>query len=260
MTVLVRQHRTYEQVYYDQEVHFSGIVKTELRKLLPDFSILDFSPYILGDEGYRRRPDLALVERNYQMWVVVEVELEKHSLTHHVVPQVRTFVTGRYDPSHAINLQGKDPSLDLEKLENLFTYRPPVVSVVVNSRAVLEEGWDVLESEHSAHLTFIESFRAEDGDVVVSVSGYLPRPQPTSVIKLKKHRMMNALLCTEPKDVPAEIGDDVRMYWGERPHRWDVLRTKDTVVFLAPGGFTVRDDRNYEVLQREGPIFHLREL
>ena len=178
MTLMIRQDRTYEQVYYEQESHFLGIVKTELSKLLPGFSILDFSPFIIGDEGSRRRPDLALVHRSYDMWAIVEVEVENHSLDHHVVPQVRTFATGRYDESHAELLHRRDSTLSLEKLRNLTLYQPPVVSVVVNSRLMLDKGWGALESDYSARLTFLESFRSEDGDVIVSISGYLPTPRP----------------------------------------------------------------------------------
>ena len=260
MTLLIRQHRTYEQIFYEQESHFSAIVKSELTKILPDFSIFEFSPFIIGDEGSRRRPDFALVERNYKMWVIVEVELEKHSLEHHVTPQIRTFTTGRYDKSHATLLYQRDPTLNLQKLYNLTIYLPPVVSVVVNSRSVLEHGWDALESDHAARLTFLESFRAEDGDVIVSISGYLPTPKPSRVIRLKKHKMLNALVCAQPKDVPAAVVDEIRIYRGERPHIWSVIRTMDTVVFLAPGGFTVRSDRNYEVLKTSSGTYQLHEL
>ncbi len=260
MTVLLRQQRTYQQIFYDDEAQFSLIVKNELGRLLPGFSILRFSPYVLGDEGRRRRPDMALVHRDYQMWVVVEVELEKHSLVHHVLPQVYTFVTGEYNASHAATLYGQDPTLDLQKLVNLTTYVQPVVVVVVNSRAVLEDGWGILESDHSARLMFVESFRAEDDDVVVAVSGYLPSPPASRVIGLKKHKMLNALFCAEPTSVPAEIADNICLLWHDRVYRWDVLRTKDTVVFLAPGGFTVRGDRNYEVLRGVDEVFRLNEL
>ena len=210
MTLLIRQDRTYEQVYYERESHFLGIAKAELSKILPGFSILEFSPFIIGDEGSRRRPDLALVHRNYDMWAVVEVELENHSLEHHVVPQIRAFATGRYDESHAELLHQRDSTLSLEKLCNLTVYQPPVVSVVVNSRLVLSKGWGVLESDYSARLTFLESFRSEDGDVIVSISGYLPTPRPRRVISLKKHKMLNALVCTRPADVPATIEDGLR--------------------------------------------------
>lgn len=260
MNLLIREHRTYEQVYYNEESHFSAIVRTELAKILPGFSILDFSPLIIGEEGARRRPDLALVDRNYGMWAVVEIELEKHSLEHHVVPQIRTFATGRYDMSHATLLYHKDTTLNFESLCNLMRYFPPVISIVVNSRSVLKDGWDSLESDYSARLTFLESFRAEDGDVVFSISGYLPTAQPNRIIKLKKHRMMNALVCTQPMDIPATIVDEIRMYTDERPHTWPILRTSDTVVFIAPGGFTVRADRNYEVLKIGEGTYQLHEL
>ena len=260
MTLLIRQDRNYEQVYYGQESHFLDIVKTELSKLLPGFSILDFSPFIIGDEGSRRKPDLALVHRDYEMWAVVEVELDKHSLEHHVLPQVRTFATGRYDESHASMLHRGDTTLNLDNLRNLTAYRPPEVSVVVNSRSVLQDGWEVLESDYSARLTFLESFRSSDGDVIVSVSGYLPRPRASRVINLKKHKMMNALVCNRPEDVPAAIADELRIYTGERPHLWQILRTKDTVMFLPPGGYTVRADRNYEVLRIDEGKYQLRQL
>ena len=260
MTLLIRQRRKYEQVYYEYESHFSVIVKTELTKILPQFSILEFSPFVIGDEGVRRKPDFACIHRSYQMWAVVEVELDSHSLVHHVLPQVQAFTTGRYDMSHANLLYNKDPSLNLESLRNLITYVPPVVFVIVNSRSVLEEGWGVLESDYSTRLTFLESFRSEDGDVVFSLSGYIPAPRPREIIKLKKHQMLNALVCTQPMHVPAAIPETIRMYWRDRPHNWPVLRTIDTVLFFAPGGFTVRADRNYEVRRIGESTYHLHEL
>ena len=260
MTWLIRQHRTYEQVYYQYESEFTSIVKTQLAKFLPTFSIVNFAPLVTGDAGVRRKPDLALIDRNYAMWAVVEVELESHPLEHHVVPQVQAFVTGRYGESHADLIYEKDPRLNLESLRNLIAYVPPEVLVVVNSRSVLKYGWSVLESDHSAHLTFIESFRSEDDDVVFALSGYIPAPQPSEIISLKKHMMLNALVCAQPMNVPAEIPDEIRLYWLDRPYSWRVLRTMDTVVFLPPGGITVREDRNYEVRQIGEGEFHLREL
>ena len=203
---------------------------------------------------------LALIDRNYAMWVVVEVELEKHSFEYHVAPQVRTFATGRYDEAHARCIHEQDSSLNLSYLYNLISYSPPVVSVLVNSRTVLQKGWDLIEQEHSAQLTFVESFRAEDGDVVFSISGYLPARPSKSVMRLKKHRMMNALVCSQPRDMPATVDQEMRIYVGDRPYSWEVLRTKDTVVFLVPSGFTIRSDRNYEVCEVEMGKFRLHQL
>lgn len=247
MTWLTHRSRVYEQIHYNGERDFLPIVKDEIPKILPDFAILDFCPYIIGDEGSRRKPDLALVDRNYGMWAVVEVELEKHSLKHHVIPQIRAFATGRYDKSHAEMLHEKDPSLDLEALDDLITYSLPEILVIVNSRSVLNDGWSVLESDYSAHLTFLESFRAMDGDVIFSISGHLPTPPPSQTIKLTKCKMLNALVCAQPNNIPAGIGDYMCIYWNERPFMWKILRTADSVVLIPSSGFTVRADRNYQV-------------
>lgn len=260
MTVLIRQRRIYDQVYYDQEQHFQSIVKRQLKKLLPHFSILNFSPLILGDEGIRRRPDLVIVDRNYGMWVVVEVELESHSLKHHVEPQIQTFSTGRYDESHAKSIYEADTTLNLDYLCNLIFYTPPVIAVIVNSRSVLDKGWHTLEDEYSARLTFVESYRAGDGDIVISISGFLPIRPVQRIVKLKKHPMMNALVCTQPKDFPAVLKKDIHICIDDRPYKWGIIRTKDEVVLLVPSGFTARSDRNYELFEVEDSRYVLRQL
>lgn len=260
MTLLVRHQQVYDQMFYLNEMQFSAVVKAELSRVLPNFSILDFSPYILGDEGIRRRPDLALVDLNYTMWVVVEVELEHHSLRHHVEPQIRTFVTGRYDQDHAQLLCERDNSLDFESLRNLIFYFPPIVSVVVNSRAVLNSGWASLETDYSAHLTFLETFKARNGDVIFSITGYLPTPRPKQIIRTKKHVMMNALVCNFPNDVPATVRDNVEICFENRIYEWPVLRTADSVIFLPPAGIDLRTDRNYEIRLVDEDTFFLHLL
>ena len=260
MTLLVRQNRTYERVYHDREDIYTAIVKTELRKILPDFIILDFSPYVIGEEGVRRKPDLALVDKTYSLWAVVEVELEKHPLKRHVLPQVQTFVTGRYGQSHASYLHQKDPSLNIDSLSYLVVYVQPEVLVIVNSRTVLNEGWGIIESEYSANLTFLETYRSNDDDVIVEVSGYIPARQHHQAIQLKKHKMLNALVCTRPRDFTAISANVLPIYWGERLYIWRIQKTMDTVLFLTPSGFQIRPDRNYELLHIGEHKYRLRLL
>ena len=194
------------------------------------------------------------------MWVVVEVELEHHSLMHHVVPQISTFCTGHYAESHAELIHDRDATFDLEHLSNLVAYIPPVVMVVVNSRAVLNAGWRILETEYSAHLTFVESFRSADDDIITRLSGYQPTPPPRKVIRLRKQEMMNALVCRRPSEVPAQLTENVRVLSEERQRVWKVLRTGDTVLFLPPAGFVIKDGRNYEMRFDDGSAYILREL
>ena len=260
MNLLLRRGRLYEQVFYASEAQFRAVAKSSLTKTLPSFSVLDFSPYVLGDDGRRRRPDLAIVHRKYRMWAVVEVEMEHHSLTHHVIPQINTFCTGRYGDSHAELIHHRDETLDLDHLANLTSYFPPVVMVVVNSRGVLDAGWTILEVDYSAKLTFVESFRSNDEDIITRLSGYRPAPAPRQVIRLRKQEMMNALVCTRPSEVPPQLTEEVRVLSGERPRVWKIVRTRDTVLFLPPAGFMIKESRNYEMRFDDEFAYVLREL
>lgn len=101
MSLLIRNHMVYEPILYDNEAHFEEIAKKQFAETFDQFLVVDFKPLVLGDQGIRRRPDIALVHRQYQMWIVVEVELEHHSLDHHVFPQMQVLASGAYDDSHA---------------------------------------------------------------------------------------------------------------------------------------------------------------
>lgn len=257
---LIRQRRTYRQVYYGREAQFSRILQVELPKLLPEFSLVPFSPYIQGDEGSRRRPDMALVARNYSTWIVVEVELESHSLAHHVIPQVRAFASGRYERSHAVMLHDKDPTLDLDSLVRLVEHYPPAVAVIVNSRSVLQDGWDQIETDYSARLMFLESFRSEDGDVIVAVSGYTPTVRTKRLMHLRPQRLINALICSDPSSVPADAADAIELTWEDQVFLWQIIRTKDAVLFFPPGRFDVRWDRNYEIIHTTSVGYQIRQM
>ena len=260
MRSLIRQERIYQQVMYDSESHFEDVVRSEIPKLLTNSRLLKFSPYVIGDEGLRRRPDLAIVDDNYRMWAVVEVELDRHSLEGHVIPQVKAFASGNYGAVHADSLYKQDDTLDLDRLRNLTLYCQPHICVIVNSRSVLDDGWRILETDHDARLVFLESFRAEDDDPIFYVSGNIPNPPGGARIALAKPSMLNALQSSKSSAVPPSITTNAILYWKETPQLWEVIRTGDRAVFLPPGGFTIRDDRNYEIREVDRERYELREL
>ena len=84
----------------------------------------------VGREKHRR--DLALIDPQYRYWWVIEVELIGHSLQGHVIPQVRTFVEGRYDKTHAAALAKRSKKLDPQKLAAMMLGEAPNVVVISN--------------------------------------------------------------------------------------------------------------------------------
>src|ERR1700723_1024466 len=70
------------------EIEFEAEVVRALTCLLPNYFCGVFAgSFLLDDE--RRSADLALIHKTLSHWFVVEVELASHSLSAHVLPQVR---------------------------------------------------------------------------------------------------------------------------------------------------------------------------
>ena len=153
-----------------------------------------------------------------------------------------------------------NPSLDLSKLCDLVAYVKPEVAVLVNSKSVLQDGWGVIELDHSARLMFLESYRSHDGDVIFGLSGFRPAPSAELLAKAKKDKWLNALVCKRTSDIPPTPDGQIRIYEGERPDLWRVIRTADTVMLLPPGGLTVRGDRNYEIVKTDDGKYQLQIL
>lgn len=258
MTVLVRQSRIYEKVFYDNEKHYEDIVKAQIGMALTNFWVVDFKPLILGEEGSRRRPDLALVDRDYRLWVVIELELEHHSLRHHVRPQLAALATGAYDDSHLDVLMRENPQFNKDKLRDLVVFVPPVVAVIVNCRSVLERGWAELQRDLGVRIIFLEVFRADNDDAIFELSGYIPQVKPDRLATLKKHKMLNALICRSPGALPVNPDGILQIYSDERPVQWKVTLTADRAVLFPHGGVTIRSDRNYDLLRTEDGRLRLK--
>lgn len=246
--ILIRNRFRYEKVFHKLEADYEEVVRQNMIALLPTFYVLKFNALILGEEGSRRKPDLALIHKEYRIWVIVEVELEHHSLEQHVRPQVHAFSTAIYDHRHANALLKHDETLDRDRLRDLVLHSPPEVALVVNSRSVLERGWQALEADYSCRLIFLEIFRSDHDDTLVSVTGWLPEAKPRVLSTARKIPMMNALKCRRRSQLPIHDGK-VEMYCEDRSITWKAFDTADGAILLpSAGNFTIKPERNYEIV------------
>lgn len=77
------------------EDEFEQTAIAVLRELYPDCWVIPFRARIhYNGEGWC--PDLAVVEKRFRYWFVIEVEIATHSLQKHVLPQVIAFKRGDY--------------------------------------------------------------------------------------------------------------------------------------------------------------------
>ena len=238
----------YEPVLYDQESHFERIVRSQLAILLPDFYIVPFKIFVQGDEGLRRKPDLAIIHREFGTWAVVEVELAHHSLDRHVYPQMQCFSTGLYDQGHAEYLCRINQELSVENVLYMIKYVEPKLIVIVNSTDVLNRGWGRLSQELGVKLAFLETFRSNRDRAIFRFDGYLPTVNPMRVAGARKHRMINALRC-QPIAFFEKRPNELTIYVEDRPVRWRQFATADTVLLTPKTPIELTSSRNYEITQ-----------
>ncbi len=255
MKALIRNGQRFDRHFYDKEDHYEAIVKREIQNILPNFWVIDFKQFVMGAEGIRRKADLALVEKNYRMWVVVEVELIHHSLDHHVMPQMRGLVTGDYNETHAKYLSDLDERLDPDRMLSVVTYKPPAVMVIVNSTQA-QQRWSILHSELGVKLGYLETYRDDTtGDSIFVYEGFHPAVEPSRVAGARKQNMLNALICDKVTDQPLLNREVVQMFFDERPIVWKVVPTVNEIVLIPQQPVDLTDKRNYEIrLDSDGDL------
>ena len=216
------------------EPHYESIVKSELSRVLPDFDVISFKQIVEGTNGDRRIPDLAAIAKNRLTWYVLEIELSHHSLKHHVYPQVETLSNGIYEKNHSY-ISGRLNTSRPHEIEKLLRNRQPIVMVVVETDTVYKKGWDVLEKELDAKLTFFEVFRNDHGDTIFSISGFIPSIPKLQSIKLKKHKIFNAFTCAPTMEIQDLHGMSFLVDFDNSIYKVSVTSTpSEAILFLTP--------------------------
>ncbi|PTR33650.1 hypothetical protein C8J98_103413 [Luteibacter sp. OK325] len=115
------------------EDQFEHYVVTALCAAYSDYHCMTFGGATFIYQGDRRRPDLALVAKDYSHWFVIEVELHSHSFQNHVLPQARCFALGEPEASCATSMAA---GLGIERAQ-----AETIVSLVPRAAAVVSNRW-----------------------------------------------------------------------------------------------------------------------
>lgn len=152
------------------ESEFETILKQNSEVFAPACWIVPFRPTVYAD-GSSARPDFAIVDKDYSRWFVVEVEMGRHSLIGHVLPQVRTLRDAIYSQEHAALLASREPEIDLARLSDLFRGESPTIVVLVDR---IEPEWERVLLGADVAMIAIELFRSERLRFILAVDGGLP--------------------------------------------------------------------------------------
>jgi hypothetical protein len=150
------------------EVEFEALVLRALAGIYRDYRCIVFGGSFQW-ESVIKRPDLALVARDFSHWFVLEVELLTHSLEKHVLPQLRTLRYG--EPCiECIGILARELGIDRGQAETLLRRVPYGVAVIANG---VDPIWDTSLKAIRTQLLTLHVYADKYGAEAFELSGAL---------------------------------------------------------------------------------------
>lgn len=151
------------------EAKFEDVALRILARLYSSCYVCEFKA-LLTHDGAGWRPDLAIIDRSWGYWFVVEVEIATHSLYKHVLPQVTAFRDGDYGTETCSAAIARATGVSVDRATTLLRYIPRYVAVVSNQEDAV---WASVLAEEAVQYMSIASFARALGPPAYLVKGLL---------------------------------------------------------------------------------------
>lgn len=153
------------------ESEFENIITSQAQYIFTEYYVCPFKTEVYTDEDIVK-PDLALIDKKYRGWWVVEVEMSYHSFDNHILPQVLKLSRGIYGASQANYICSQLEIIDRDKAFDLMKGKQPQILVVVN-KPMLD--WQQALRRFDTKLCVVEIFRSDQNKHVFRVNGDYPK-------------------------------------------------------------------------------------
>jgi hypothetical protein len=233
------------------EVEFERILLAYAELLFPGWYLVPFKVDVRSEEGVVKRADLALIEREYRRWWVVEVEMARHDFNNHVLPQVRVLSYGKYNQSHIDALTAKAHHLDTDRVAAMVRGEQPRVWVVVDHPC---PDWVSPLKAVGATLGIVEIFRSATNQHSIRINGEQPQPPATEIIECRRDpEVLRLWNVASPALLPIDNGEtmDIYMEADGRSFRWMRRDTASSVYLSCTNGNPLQRFRRVELLKLE---------
>jgi hypothetical protein len=239
------------------EAEFERVLEQEAERLFEKFVLVPFRTTVMSDvDRDARTPDFALIHKDYRGWWVVEVELGHHSFQSHVFPQVRTLARASYGIAEAEYLCEKRPTLDRQRVLDMFKGAPPRVLVIVN---VPVDGWAEELRAFDAQVVVCQIFRNRLNKYVLRLNGEYPTESEEVITTCECESLMHRFLVVHaPARLPIQKSEKILIYQDGRAVEWERIDTAGRVYLHAMRDHTLEPKTLYELVRQEDQTLAIR--
>lgn len=229
------------------ESHFEDLLIQNSEMFRQDAWMVRFKRKIYA-EGAAARADLAVIDYEYREWFVIEVEMRRHPLYEHVLPQVRTLRDGYYGPQEVDYLVANLPDLDFDRTSDLVRGVSPKV-VVIADRS--DKWWsDVLSGADIDFIT-MEIYKSDLNRYIFSLDGGLPERANDLISYCTYSSMLpRQLQVQSPAALGGSHGDSLIILCDDEAIEWSRMDTKDSCYLRTRGPVRLRPGARYALLRR----------
>lgn len=262
MARVLVDEKWYESVRSDSwnEPDYESLVLSHASRIFPEWVTVLFKANVEDRFGVVKRPDLALIDRQYRCWYVVEVEMSHHNLVGHVLPQIEVFASGIYTEAHADYLHGKDATLDRGRLGLMVKSEQPLVHVVVDRP---DTNWAAKLRAFDVTLSSVEPFRDAQNNTLLRINGEQPRSPGNVVTRLTRNQLRRFWSVESPAALPAGINKDnpLKIVVDGAVTLWQVVEVGDgALIVTGERGDPLKGWRVVDLLRRDDGSFEIRKV
>lgn len=237
------------------EDNFEQLILGQASYLFPQYDVVPFKS-LVASESETARPDLALVERQYRDWWVVEVEMGYHSLFGHVLPQIRTLAGAAYGEREADSLCAEAVILERSAVRDMMKGAQPRVLVIVNEQ---KPDWAQALDRYGARLVTVEVFRSDRNRYLFSTSGQMPTHTGNVVSRCYLEPGLPRLLAVEsPGGLRILPHAHVTLWYDGQVTQWERIDTRDKVWLNPIAKNPLLPGVSYNLIQRSDGLFEIQ--
>jgi hypothetical protein len=263
--LIPHENNWYEElssVAYYGETEFENCIKHYIDKIFPDFYSFQFKKDVKYN-GSIKRPDLAMLKKDYSDWWIIEAELKQHPLNH-VKPQVETFINGEYNyiiTADYIRKQIKNLyklNLDIEKIRNLILEKTPKVMVIVDDE---NDEWENELKSIGANLCTLQTFKAFNGNQAYRLVGNYPIIE-TSRSHCRYHKTFrNTLEIINPEIFTGYKYKTLDIYWNDQLTAWEIIekKQKNKITFTGTSN-PIPPNSEYVLIKDSQSKFYIKKV
>jgi len=238
------------------EDEFERLVLERANLLYPGYFAVPFKKMVQSDTD-SAEPDMALIEMQYRVWWIIEVEMAHHSLQQHVLPQVATLSTAKYGAAEADFLAAQNNLLDRDRLLDMMKGVQPQVLVIVNGNT---PGWKDPLSKFGALIQIVEVFRSDKNHHIVRINGDNPTTTQKDIVSrcYPDRDIPRLLVVDSPAGLGVAPGHKIEIEYDGGMTEWERIDSM-TKVWLSPlKRNPLNSIENYGIFRDETGALHFR--